>query len=198
MLRFKVPFVLASQSPRRRQLLEMLKISFTVQVSELEEVVNPALSPAEVVADLALQKAEAVAQRYPDALVLAADTIVVLDGQILGKPRDPAEASQMLHALNGRSNLVFTGLALVHQATGRRVTAVEQSEVYFAEMTTAEIEAYVASGLPLDKAGAYGIQDDWGALFISGIQGDFYTVVGLPVHRLYATLKHAFSDLLAA
>ncbi|HCR49778.1 MAG TPA: septum formation protein Maf, partial [Bacteroidetes bacterium] len=138
---------------------------------------------------------EDLIDQFPESLILAADTIVVLDEVILGKPKDPEEAFQMLKMLSGRSNTVFTGICLAQGISKRMVTAVEQSEVFFYPMSDIEIRRYVASGSPMDKAGAYGIQDDWGALFIERIEGDYYNVMGLPLHLLYKTLKLNFADL---
>jgi septum formation protein len=197
MLDLHVPLILASRSPRRRQLLERLRIPFSVHPSEVEEIVPPGTPPDEAVRLLARQKAEAVAPGYPHALTLGADTVVVLDGDVLGKPSDDAEAAAMLERLGGRSHTVYTGIALLHAESDRLVTAHEATEVTFAPLAPAEIEAYVLSGSPLDKAGGYGIQDDAGALLVEGVRGDYYNVVGLPLHRLYRTLRDHFSDLLA-
>ena len=194
-MRLHVPLVLASGSPRRKRLLEQLGLTFTVHPNPAEEVVPAGLPPAEIVETLAREKAEPIARLHPEALTLGADTIVVLDGDVLGKPRDAAEARAMLRRLSGRTHTVFTGLALVHPPTGRSVAAHEATDVTFAPMTDAEIAAYVATGSPLDKAGAYGIQDDTGALFIPRIHGDFFTVMGLPLHRLYRLLRDEFTDL---
>jgi septum formation protein len=196
MLHLCVPLVLASQSPRRRQLLERLRIPFSVHPSDAEEVIPAGTSPADAVRLLARQKADAVAPSYPEALTLGADTIVVLDDTVLGKPADEDEAMAMLGRLSGRSHTVFTGIALVHAGTERTVAAFESTEVTFAPLRPAEIATYVRTGSPMDKAGGYGIQDDAGALFIEGVRGDYYNVVGLPLHRLYRTLRDHFSDLL--
>lgn len=195
MIHFHVPLVLASQSPRRKHLLSMLGWTFSVCPCEKEEVIPPNVSPAQVVMALATQKALFVAQKQPEALVLAADTVVVLDDVILGKPRDDNHAIEMLNTLSGRSNTVYTGICLANHTSGRIVTQVERSDVFFYPMSEQEIRRYVASGAPLDKAGAYGIQDDWGALFIERIEGDYYNVMGLPLHLLYKTLTQSFADL---
>ena len=220
MLRLRAPFVLASQSPRRRDLLTAIGLPFSVQPSGADEVWPDGEAPGAAVEALARQKAEAVAPAHPHALTLGADTVVVLpDGppgtrapnapaldasnvpapgaEVLGKPRTEAEARAMLSRLSGRSHHVYSGIALLHPASGRAVTAHERTEVTFASLTDAEIAAYVATGSPMDKAGAYGIQDDAGALFVSGVHGDYYNVVGLPLHRLYRTLCDSFPDLLA-
>lgn len=191
------PLILASQSPRRKRLLEQLGLSFEVVVSPVEEVIPPDAVPAEIVQTLAVHKAEPVARTHPHALTLAADTIVVLDETILGKPETTTEAEAMLGRLSGVTHTVFTGLALSHPATGRQVKAVEATAVTFAPLSTDEIRRYVATGSPMDKAGAYGIQDDYGAVFVRRIDGDYYNVVGLPLHRLYTLLRSHFADLLA-
>lgn len=195
MLRLRVPLVLASRSPRRSHLLEALDLAFEIHPSDTDETIPEGASPDEAVRLLAQQKAESVAPHHPEALTLGADTIVVLGGDVLGKPADPTDAATMLGRLSGRSHTVYTGLALVH--AGHTVTAHEATEVTFASLTDGEIDAYVRTGSPLDKAGAYGIQDDLGALFVEHIQGDYYNVVGLPLHRLYRTLRTHFADLLA-
>lgn len=197
-MHLSVPLILASRSPRRRQLLERIGVGFTVHISPTEEVLPEGLPPEAIVRQLAWEKAEPVAAHHPQALTLGADTVVVLDGAVLGKPADAAEAHAMLRRLAGRTHTVYTGLALLHPATGRTLTTFEATDVTFGPMTDAEIAGYIASGAPMDKAGAYGIQDDRGALFIQRIDGDYYNVVGLPLHRLYQTLKAAFGDLLHA
>lgn len=188
-------FILASASPRRKFLLEMLGLSFRVQPSDVEEIVDPDLAPADLVQQLALQKTQAIAAYNPEALTLGADTIVVLDGAVLGKPTHAKDAVTMLRTLSGRDHTVYTGMALAHPATARTVTAYEATQVTFSHLTDKEIQAYVATGSPMDKAGAYGIQDDLGALFIQRIDGDYYNVVGLPLHRLYRVLSASFGDL---
>ncbi len=198
MLQFNVPFVLASASPRRRRLLEQLGLRFDVRVPDVDETPVPGQSPQDLVLRLALEKAEPIAESLPEALTLAADTVVVLDGELLGKPSDEQEARVMLRALSGRTHTVFTGIALLHSRSDRCVTAAVETKVTFSDLADDEIARYVATGSPLDKAGAYGIQDDYGALFISRIDGDYYNVVGLPLHRFYRLLRTAFTDLLVS
>lgn len=197
MLDLTVPLVLASQSPRRRALLTQLGLTFTVVPSPHEELWPVGLSTDQAVKRLALDKAEAVAPEYRNALTLGADTVVVLDGSVLGKPADPHEAIRMLESLSGRTHTVYSGLALVHPVSERRVIDHVTTDVTFAPLSRNEIERYVAGGSPMDKAGAYGIQDDHGALFVEGIKGDYNNVVGLPLQRLYQLLRSSFSDLLA-
>ncbi len=178
--------ILASQSPRRQELLTRMGLTFTVRPAGIEETVDPGLTPQEVVMSLSRQKAGAVAESHPDALVIAADTIVVLDGKILGKPHSVEEAKEMLAALSGRQHHVCTGFTL---RRGERVeTGCEESEVWFRDLTGAEIDAYIATGEPMDKAGSYGIQG-YGALLVKGIHGDYFNVMGLPVCRLGLALK---------
>jgi septum formation protein len=138
---------------------------------------------------LAERKAEAVARREGEGIVLAADTIVVLNGRILNKPVDVMDAVRMLGELSGARHEVYTGFALVDALTGRVASGCERTEVWFRALTAGEIAAYAASGSPLDKAGAYGIQDDYGAVFVEKVNGDFYNVVGLPLCRVYMALQ---------
>jgi len=195
-MKLRVPLILASRSPRRRKLLAQLGLDFEVHPSDLDENATNHRLPEQLVEQLALEKARTVAARFPEALTLGADTIVVLDGDVLNKPADEAEARAMLRRLSGRTHTVYTGVALVHPASQREVVDYEATQVTFAPLTDAEIDAYVATGSPLDKAGAYGIQDDYGAVFIRRIEGDYYNVVGLPLHRLYRMLRNHFADLI--
>ena len=195
-LDLRVPLVLASASPRRRELLARLGLVFEVVPSPAEEVWPDGLPPAEAVERVASEKARAVAALRPDALTLAADTVVVLGGDVLGKPAGPEAARQMLRRLSGATHTVYTGLALHHPASARAHATHEATAVTFAPLSEGEIARYVAGGSPLDKAGAYGIQDDHGALFVARIEGDYPNVVGLPLHRLYRTLRADFADLL--
>ena len=178
-----VPIVLASRSPRRRELLTQMGIGpFTVLVPEGPETAPPGLTPDALVVHLAVEKAAAAAAlAEPGALLIAADTIVVLDGDILGKPKNEAEAFSMLRRLAGRTHVVYTGLALRRESLLR--TAWERTTVHFRSLTDEEIRAYIATGEPMDKAGAYGIQGR-GSVLVEGIEGDFFTVMGLPVCRL--------------
>lgn len=190
--------ILASGSPRRKKLLARLNIDFEVVPAEIEETFEASL-PGEIVQELARKKAEAVASTSRDALIIGADTIVVLKNKILGKPADNDEARAMLEALSGQTHQVFTGIALILKKDGRGVqkrTFAEETKVTFGSLTQEEINAYTATGSPLDKAGAYGIQDDPGSLFVKSINGDYNTVVGLPLFRLYNELKTFLPELL--
>ena len=174
--------ILASGSPRRRQLLEQIGLTFVVRSSDVDESVSPGLTPAQVVESLSARKGEAVAaEAAPGDLVLSADTVVSLDGAILGKPRDRAEAEAMLTALSGRTHQVYTGVTLLQD--GRRLTEHEVTAVTFRPLSPEEIAAYVSTGEPMDKAGAYGIQG-LGALLVERLEGDYFNVMGLPLCRL--------------
>ena len=177
--------ILASQSPRRRELLGLLGIPFTVRVADIDETMKPGASAYSEVARVSRLKAMAVPREQED-LVIAADTIVVCDGRILGKPRDPEEAKDMLRLLSGRDHQVMTGLTVLRGEQAAVVTEV--TDIHFRELSEGEIRAYVASGDPMDKAGAYGIQSG-AALFCDRICGDYYQVVGLPVCRLTEIMK---------
>jgi septum formation protein len=180
--------ILASRSPRRIQLLAQIGLDVRVAPCEIPEEFDPALSPAENAAALALQKARCVASAIPDGIIIGADTIVVLDGQMLGKPADRDDAVRMLSLLSGRTHTVATGIALVDRPSERSVDAVELTQVTFRPLPRHEIETYVDGGSPMDKAGAYGIQDDYGAVFVTRIEGCFYNVMGLPLARLHMLL----------
>ena len=177
-------FVLASASPRRAELLRSAGFTFTVASADIDETPQPAEPADRYVRRLAEAKARAAADRHPGAVVLGADTTVVVDGDILGKPVDAADAAAMLRRLQGRAHEVMTGVAVV--AGGQVRVELATTRVWFAVMAEHEIAAYVASGEPMDKAGAYGIQG-YGAALIERIEGDFFSVIGLPL-RLVLTL----------
>ena len=185
MIKMKRPLILASGSPRRKEILETMGIAYTVDVSDVDE--NCIASPEEMVMELSERKAKAVAARHADALVLAADTLVFGD-EVLGKPRSPEHAVQMLRKLSGNWHSVFTGLTLIDTRTGTCIRRADQTRVHFVEMTDADIEAYVATKEPLDKAGAYGIQGQ-GGMFIDRIEGSYSNVVGLPMALLRSMLE---------
>lgn len=181
--------ILASQSPRRRELLGLIAAEFSVCPADIDETMNEALSMRARVADLSARKACAVAGEHPGAAVVGSDTVVVLDGVPLGKPLDAADAKRMLSALAGRTHEVVTGVALA-LPDGAVLRDATVTKVRFAPLSDAEIDWYIASGEPMDKAGAYGIQG-LGARFIEGIEGDYYSVMGLPVRRLYEMLRES-------
>lgn len=183
--------ILGSSSPRRRELMSRAGFEFTVKTSNAQESYDPSLSPAQIAASLARLKAEAVAQSLgaqdaQGALVVGADTIVALGNTIYGKPADAADACRMLGELSGKTHQVITGVCIVDGDEVR--TFAEETDVTFRALSTAEIEAYVADGEPMDKAGAYGIQGEGGKL-VDHIDGDFDNVVGLPIKRLAPMLE---------
>ena len=178
--------ILASASPRRKELLETAGLSFTVKVADVEEIIEENMSADAVVRSLALQKAAAVAKDNADAVVIGADTVVVLDGEILGKPKSKENAVELLMKLSGRSHTVYTGVAMIQGEKIKNFS--EATEVEFYPLSEEEIEAYVATGEPMDKAGAYGIQGR-GCVLIRKINGDYFNVVGLPVSAVYRELR---------
>lgn len=190
------PFILASQSPRRRVLLEQVGVDFRVQVSPADERTDEPLSPEETARALATKKGRAVATDHPSALVLAADTVVIHENDLLGKPSSPAHARRMLQRLSDTTHTVYTGVALHHAKSERAVATGRATHVTFADLSDAEIRAYVETESPMDKAGGYGIQDHTGPLFVDHLEGDYYNVVGLPLRLLYRTLQDHFDDLL--
>ena len=188
--------ILASGSPRRRELLAGLGLRFAVRPVDLDESPLAGEEPAATVLRLAAAKAAAVA--HPGELVLGADTVVVLDGLLLGKPRDPEDAARMLAAIAGREHTVLTGVALCEPGRDRQAAALETSRVRMAALTAEEVAWYVATGEPLDKAGAYAVQG-LGALFVEEVFGNYTNVVGLPlpaVRRLLAELGYDARDFL--
>ena len=177
--------ILASQSPRRRELLGLMGHPFVVRVADIDETMDKTLSPNDEVGRVSRLKALAVARKNED-IVVAADTIVVCGGTVLGKPRDEADAFRMLKMLSNRDHQVMTGMTVVRGE--RIVTVTEVTDIHFRELSDSEIRAYIATGEPMDKAGAYGIQGG-AALFATHLDGDYYNVMGLPVCRLALILR---------
>jgi septum formation protein len=185
----RLRLVLASNSPRRRQLLTELGVAYEVRLREVDESFPPHLVRAEVAEFLAAHKASAYASDLAsDELVLTADTIVCLDNDVLNKPADAAEAIQMLQRLQGRAHDVYTGVCLL-AGDGRQVVFSDQTRVHFRPLTLAEIEHYVAHYKPFDKAGAYGAQDWIGMVAVTRLEGSYFNVMGLPVHRVWEELE---------
>ncbi len=180
------PLILASGSPRRAEILTFVGWEFEKRAADVDESILPGESAADYVERLALAKASAVAQHVQNGLVLGADTIVVIDGQIVGKPVDEADARRMLRLLSGNRHQVLTGVSLINISGGERkiLTARQETSVKFAALGEADIEWLVENGSPLDKAGAYAVQAQ-AALFIEEIEGDYWNVVGLPVNLVY-------------
>ena len=182
-------YILASQSPRRKELLGRCKIEFTIEPAKGEEQMIGD-SPEEIVQNLALAKAQEIADQHrdQDVLVIGADTVVVYEEQILGKPQDKEELISMIRSLQGNTHKVYTGVALIHAQSGKVKSFAEETKVRFFPMTEEEIISYEATGDGYDKAGGYVIQSE-AAIFIAGIEGDYNNVVGLPIARLYRELQ---------
>ena len=186
--------VLASESPRRAQLFRLIGLDFVVRKSGVDEDNDVPQEPRQHVLTLSRRKAERVAAAETKALVVGADTIVVIDGEILGKPSSPQQAYDMLRRLSGRTHRVFTGFTVVETQTGASVADVEVTEVHFRELEDDEIWRYIETGSPMDKAGAYGIQDQ-SAVFVDRISGCFYNVVGFPLARFYVRMREFLTQL---
>jgi septum formation protein len=190
---FMHPLILASSSPRRKELLQFLQIPFQTIHANVDESIDQKLTVEEAVKDLAARKAEAVGAEHKGCCVIGSDTIVVVDGKILGKPADRSDAKKMLHMLSGRTHFVYTGVAIIQDKN--RTVFAEKTEVTFWELSEEEIESYLETGEPFDKAGSYGIQG-YGSLLVKSIAGDYFTVVGLPVSRLSRELKAFMGQML--
>ena len=180
--------ILASGSPRRQELLARLAIPFEIIPSQHSEQAYPGEEPASTCRRLAEEKARQVAEDAPNALVVGADTMVVLDGRVMGKPVDLPEARRMLEALSGQTHRVQTGVALVSLEREYQSSFIETTEVTFHTLLSGEIEHYLASDPPLDKAGAYGIQD-WSGIFVEKVAGCYHNVMGFPLARFYHHLQ---------
>ena len=191
----KRELILASASPRRKELLEKLDLTFTVCPADVDESRLPDEDAAMYPLRTAVKKAMAIAEGRENALVIAADTVVVVDNDILGKPKDEEEARAMLRRLAGREHIVITGIGIVDTVSGRTLSGTEHTIVYFHPLSTEEIDAYVASGECGDKAGAYGIQGK-GSLLVRKIDGDYFNVMGLPLSKLYLLLLNVDADIL--
>ncbi len=178
--------VLASASPRRQELLRLIKEDFVVLAADVDETIDAGTDPRLAVEQLALRKAKAIATSRPHDTVIGADTIVVYEGKIFGKPKDSDDACDMLRQLSGKTHTVYTGVCVIDKMD--ELVFSDCCDVTFASMSDSEIAEYVATNEPMDKAGAYGIQGK-GAVFIESIRGNFYTVMGLPIHLLYKSLR---------
>ena len=180
--------ILASASPRRKELLEKIDLKFKVEPSDYDEHINADLEPHEMAQSLSLGKARAVARNHDNALVIAADTFIVFEGKLFGKPHTEAEAKGMLEIINGGAHSVITGFTIIDSGNNKTLTRSVETKVYLKKLTADEIEAYVKTGEPLDKAGAYAIQG-LGSVIIEKIEGDYSNVVGLPLNVLAEILK---------
>ncbi|MGL5316279.1 MAG: Maf family protein [Peptostreptococcaceae bacterium] len=184
--------ILASASPRRKEILENTKLKFRIIKSEVEEVIVEGESPQQVVMRLSFEKCMDVASKHESSLVIGADTIVVLDGMILGKPKDEDEAYEMLRKLSNNVHQVITGISLINLEGNKKIIDYVVSNVKFKDLSEEDIKDYIQTNESLDKAGAYGIQG-YGALLVDEIQGDYFNIVGLPISRVSDLLKKNFS-----
>ncbi len=183
--------ILASKSPRRRDILEVMGVDFEIDVADADESVSDEFSPVEAVCEISKRKADAVLERHKDedCIVISADTVVVIDGKIIGKPKDEEDAFNTIKSLSARTHEVYTGFTVC--GSGKTKTDFEVTKVHFKELNDDDIRRYVATGEPMDKAGAYGIQQK-GNLFVEYIHGDYYNVVGFPISKICVTIKELF------
>lgn len=186
---FTHKFYLASNSPRRLELLQLISIYPVVISPDFEEILSDKIPPSTLAAQLAIGKLQSVKERISEGLVLSADTLVIMGEKILGKPSNHDEAEQMLRMLSGQWHSVITGFALWNSLDHKEIIRTVETKVHFRNLESAEIDEYVTSGSPFDKAGGYGIQDSFGAIFVDKIEGDFYNVVGLPLAEVYRAIK---------
>lgn len=184
-----LPIILASASPRRKKLLEQISLKFKTLSIDLDEKQLPREKPFRMVKRLAVEKLQIALQKIDSGIIITADTIVVLEDKIIGKPKNKKDAVRILKSLSGRRHIVYTGYAVYNTSSRKKIVGCEKTIVHFRRLTNEEISMYVDGGSPMDKAGAYGIQDDFGAVFIEGINGCYYNVVGLPLARVYRALK---------
>ena len=189
MFNSKLPFYLASKSPRRKQLLKQINITYKTFTVDLKEEILDGEHPIKTVKRLASQKMELAEKNVKKGIILTADTIVVLDKEIIGKPATKKDAVRYLKKLSGRTHYVYTSFVLKNTVSGNEIVSYEKTAVTFRELTGSEIKKYVAGGSPMDKAGGYGIQDDFGAVFVKKINGCYYNVVGLPLANVYDKLQ---------
>jgi septum formation protein len=185
MINSDIPIYLASKSPRRRKLLKQLNLKFKSFSVDIEELLHKNEKPSNAVLRLSKEKLEAAKGMINNGIIITADTIVVLNKKIIGKPVDKKDAFRILKMLSGKTHIVYTGYSVYNSHNCKTITECEKTEVTFRNLTTDEIDEYIKGGSPMDKAGAYGIQDDFGAVFIKKINGCYYNVVGLPLAKLY-------------
>lgn len=180
--------ILASTSPRRKRLLKQLGIDFTIVPSHVIEKMNPRYKPARQAEELSLQKAQAVAEKFPDAIIIGSDTLIAFGDEVIGKPKDEKEAKMRLRKFSGHSHSIITGLTLIDTGQKKTITKSVETKVWFRHLSSQEIASYIQKEKPFDKAGAYAIQDR-GAVFIEKIEGDYFSAVGLPLFLLANELK---------
>ncbi|WP_290663230.1 nucleoside triphosphate pyrophosphatase [Ignavibacterium sp.] len=188
MIKSSLPIYLASKSPRRRQLLKLLNIPFKSFSVESDERVRRNEKPQEAVLRIAADKMILARQKVKNGIIITADTIVFLENKVLGKPKDENDAFRMLKKLSGRTHQVFSAYCIHNTMTGKTISEYVKTDVTFRKLNDEEINDYILTGSPMDKAGAYGIQDDFGAVFVDRIDGCYYNVVGLPLSRFYHAL----------
>jgi septum formation protein len=186
--------ILASQSPRRKKLLEQIGLDFEIKASKYEEDMNAKKDPQELVQFLALNKAQNLAKNYQDAIIIGADTVVVYQNNIIGKPKNIEEARKTLNDFSDQEHEVITGFAIIDTKLDKFISGFDSAQVKFRKLDQKEIEDYIQTGEPLDKAGSYGIQSK-GATLIESIKGDYFSVVGLPLTKIYLSLKELNVDL---
>ena len=189
MISCRLPIYLASKSPRRKKLLEQINIKFTSFSVNIKEELNDGEHPVQTVKRLAESKMKIAKNKVSDGIIITADTIVVLDNKIIGKPKNKTHAEKILKLLSGKTHFVYTGFVVLNTLTGKKITGYSRTSVTFRKLYRDEILDYIKSGSPMDKAGAYGIQDDFGAVFVEKISGCYYNVVGLPLTKVYNALK---------
>lgn len=188
MINTSIPIYLASKSPRRRKLLKQLNLNFKSFNIEMDEIIHLNEKPFRAVVRLSKEKLKLAKEKVKDGIIITADTIVVRDNIIIGKPLNKKDAYRILKTLSGRTHVVYTGYCVYNSFNDKIICEFEKTKVTFRELTDQEIMDYIKSGSPMDKAGAYGIQDDFGAVFIKKINGCYYNVVGLPLAKLYHAL----------
>ena len=188
MISSSIPVFLASKSPRRRKLLKQLNIKFKSFSVEMDEKIHPNEKPSNSVLRLSKEKLELAKLKVIKGIVITADTIVVLNKTVLGKPKNKKDAFRILKLLSGKTHVVYTGYSIFNFTNNKTISEYEKTEVTFRDLNDEEIKEYINGGSPMDKAGAYGIQDDFGAVFINKINGCYYNVVGLPLAKFYHAL----------
>lgn len=181
--------ILASASPRRKDLLEKIGLKFKIVKSDCKETIDMNLNPHSLAQKLSLEKARIVAKKYKSAIIIAADTLVILDNRIIGKPKDKKDARETLKLLSNRVHSIITGFTIIDSSSGKSVSKSEETKVFMKKITDREIDSYIKTGEPFGKAGSYAIQEK-GSMFIEKIEGDFFNAVGLPIYSLIKALKN--------
>ena len=188
MIQIDLPIFLASKSPRRKKLLKQLNLKFKILDIEIDETIPKSEDPIHAVKRLSIEKLNEAKFHVNRGIIITADTIVVLDKKIIGKPENKKDAQKILKKLSGKTHSVYTGFSIFNSVRGLTITGYEKTLVTFRKLFMNEIDDYIKTGSPMDKAGAYGIQDDFGAVFIKRINGCYYNVVGLPLTKVYQSL----------